>query len=145
VYHITENGVEHHFESDYGMDMLQTAWQIRMYLRGDSEKKPENFAAVFNDAIPIDAQRFDEHVGELLDDSKNIAGAFDIDFDKQEVSGVHRFDGWKTYSMKDISAAAYQAYRKEYRPWDERWRAFLERLDGREITAGHEPLQTQTL
>jgi hypothetical protein len=47
--------------------------------------------------------------------------------------------------MKDISAAAYQAYRKEYRPWDERWRAFLERLDGREITAGHEPLQTQTL
>lgn len=145
VYHVTENSAEHYFESDYGMDMLQTAWQIRKYLRADFEKRPENFAAIFDNAIPIDAQRFDERVGELLDESRNIVGAFDIDFDKQEISGVHRFDGWKTYSMKDISVAAYQAYRKDYRSWDERWNIFLDRLGGREITAEHTPMLTQDM
>lgn len=145
VYHVTENGTEHYFESDYAMDMLRTAWQIRKYLRADFEKSPENFAAIFDNAIPIDAQRFNEHVGDLLNESRNIAGVFDIDFDKQEISGVHRFDGWKTYSMKDISVATYQAYRKDYRSWDERWDIFLDRLEGREITAEYTPMLTQDM
>ncbi len=71
VYHITENGSECHFESDYGMEFMQTAWQMRRYLRAEFEKQPESFAAIFDDAIPIDAQRFDERIGELLDNSKN--------------------------------------------------------------------------
>jgi len=134
VYHITENGSECHFESDYGMEFMQTAWQMRRYLRAEFEKQPESFAAIFDDAIPIDAQRFDERIGELLDNSKNIVGAFDIDFDKQEFSGVHRLDGWKTFAMKDVSIAAYHAYRSDYRSMKDRWEIFLDHIDGKELT-----------
>ena len=42
-------------------------------------------------------------------------------------------DGWKTYTMKDVSAAVYHADRKQYRSTEERWERLLEKLDGKEL------------
>lgn len=135
VYHIAENGSECYFESDYGMEFMQTARQIRKYLRAEFKNQPKNFAAIFNAAIPIDAQRFSERVSEFLDDSKNIVCVFDIDFDKQEFSSIHRLNGWTTFPMKDVSIAAYYAYRKDYQSMKDRWGIFIDHLDGKQITA----------
>jgi len=139
VYHITENGAEHYFESDYDMELMHVAWQLRKYLRGEFGPRIKCFAAVFDDAIPIDAQKFEEHVRTRMDNTGKIAGVFDIDFDKQEISGVHIMDGWKTYSIKDASTAAYHAYRGSYRTMDQRWSRFLEYLDGKELTQEQSP------
>ena len=42
-----------------------------------------------------------------------VTGAFELDFDKREFSAVNIMDGWKTFAMGDVSAAAYHAFRKE--------------------------------
>jgi len=43
-------------------------------------------------------------------------------------------DGWKTFHMGDVSAAAHCAFREGNGSEQERWSRFLDRLDGREIT-----------
>lgn len=144
VYHITENGVEHYFECDLPMELMQTSWLLGRYQRGELEQKSECFAASFRDTIPINAQKFEEHVRTRMDNTGKISGVFDIDFDRQEISGVHIMDGWKTYSMKDASTAAYHAYRADYLPVDQRWNRFCEYLDGRELTPEQGP-QMMTL
>lgn len=95
--------------------------------------------AVFDNAIPIDAQKFEEHARTRMDNTGKITGVFDIDFDNQEISAVHLFDGWKIYSMKDASTAAYHAYRGSYRTMDQRWSRFCEYLDSRELTPEQDP------
>ena len=141
VFHITENGAERYFETQYGngLEFLQIGWWMRKYLHGEFKVKPECFADTLLNPVAIDVGNFDSRVGELLDNSKNIVGVFDIDFDKQEFSGVYRFDGWKTFAMKDISVAAYHAYRGEDRPWDKRVSIFLDYLDGKEIKQDQRP------
>ena len=133
VYHIKENGIKHYFESDYDMELMHVAWQLRKYLHGEFGPRIKCFAAIFDDVIPIDAKKFEEHVRTRMDNTRKIAGVFDIDFDKQKISGVHIMDGWKTYSMKDASTAAYHSYRGSYRTMDQRWSRFLEYLDGKEL------------
>lgn len=142
VFHITENGAEHYFECDLPMELMQTSWLLRRYQRGELEQKPECFAASFRDTIHIDAQIFEEHVRTRMDNTGKITGVFDLDFDRQEISGVHIMDGWKTYSMKDASTAAYHAYRADYLPVDQRWSRFCEYLDGRELTPEQGPQMT---
>jgi len=47
-------------------------------------------------------------------------------------------DGWKTYVMGDVSAAAYYAFCNAFLSDMQRWNRFSEKLDGKEITsAGH--------
>jgi hypothetical protein len=135
VYRVAEDGAERYFESDYAMDFMQTAWQLRKYLRDDFENQPESFAAVFSDAIPIDAEQFEAHAAARIDGSQNVCGVFDIDLDRQRFSSsVDRMADWRTYSMKDISTAVYHAYRSDYRSFRERWNLFQEHLSGKEIT-----------
>ncbi len=59
---------------------------------------------------------------------------FELDFDRQVFSAVHILDGWKSYRFQDVSAAAYQAFRKEHSSQEERWRKFVSRLEGKELT-----------
>lgn len=134
VYRVAEAGAERYFESDYAMDFMQTAWQLRKYLRGDFENQPESFAAVFSDAILIDVEQFDAHAEARIDGSRNICGVFDIDLDRQRLSAVDRVAGRQTYTLKDVSTAVYHAYRSDYRPFRERWNSFQEYLTGKEIT-----------
>lgn len=143
VYHITENGIGHYFESDFSLGLMQLALLLRRYQRGELKQKPDNFATMFQNSVPISASRFEEHVKTRMDNTGQITGVFDVDFDKQEISGVHIMEGWKTYSMKDANTAAYQAYRGDYLPEDERWNRFLRYLDGREIM-GHSPAIEET-
>lgn len=134
VYHITENGIGHYFESDFSLGLMQLALLLRRYQRGELKQKPDNFAAMFQNSVPISASRFEKHVKARMDNTEQITGVFDVDFDKQEISGVHIMKGWKTYSMKDTSTAAYQAYRSDYLTVDQRWSRFLEYLDGKGLT-----------
>ncbi len=134
VYRVAEAGAERFFESDYAMDFMQTAWQLRKYLRGDFENQPESFTAIFTDAILIDAEQFDAHAEAWIDGNRNICGVFDIDLDRQRLTAVDRVAGRQAYSLKDVSTAVYHAYRSDYRSFRERWSLFQEHLAGKEIT-----------
>ncbi len=73
-------------------------------------------------------------MGERIEGSRNITGLCDIDLDSGLFHTARHLNGWATFSIKDVTAAAYHAYRKDYRTNDDMWRIFLDHLDGREIT-----------
>ena len=43
-------------------------------------------------------------------------------------------DGWKVYAMQDVANAAEQAFQEAEISEDDRWRIFLDRLEGKEMT-----------
>jgi hypothetical protein len=134
VYHVTENGNSHCFESDYCLELMQLALLVRRYQRSELKYQPESFTALFRNSVSINALQFEENVKKRMDNTGQITGVFDIDFDRKMISGVNIMDGWKAYSMKDTGTAAYYAYRTNYLPEDKRWPIFLEHLEGRELT-----------
>ena len=79
-----------------------------------------------------------EYIRNFMENTGKVTGAFDIDFDKREFSGVNIMDGWQTYALGDVSTAAYHATRKRMLFGDQQLRCLLDHLDGKEITsAGH--------
>ena len=63
-----------------------------------------------------------------------IAGAYELDFDARTFSALNIMDGWKVYAMQDVADAAEQAFQEAEISEDARWRVFLDRLEGKEMT-----------
>lgn len=70
---------------------------------------------------------------ERISNSGRVTGAFDIDLDQGTFSAVHIDNGWQTFAAKDVCSAAYFAFRKQGQADNDRWRIFLDRLDGKEL------------
>ena len=86
---------------------------------------------------PVTAEQYDQLLALRIETPDKITGAFDLDFDKREVSTADA-DGWKTWPMQDVSTAVYHAYRKSYLRPEQYMSRFLEKLEGKELTsAGH--------
>ena len=77
-------------------------------------------------------------IAERMENTGKVRGVFELDFDKREFSAVHIMDGWRTWAMRDVSAAVYHATRSQFASSDDKWRKLLDHLSGKEITsAGH--------
>ncbi len=135
VFHVTEHGEPVYFLADENLDMLQTAVKLRSYIRKPPEKSPTRFIGMFFRGERISAEQFDSYVKERMENTGRVAGAFDIDLDKGTIDALHIMDGWQRFRIQDISAASYYAMKKTYASWDERWKVFLNRLDGKQLTA----------
>lgn len=117
-----------------GREFLQVAVFLRRYLRNEFTPPPREFAQVFDHAEEIPAQRFRELAELRLENTGKVSGIFEIDLDKGLLSCLHISDGWQTFHIKDVSTAAYQAYRKSDLSQDERWRRFFEYLDDKQVS-----------
>lgn len=138
AFRVTENGQSQYFSVDDGLELLDAAKKVRSYLTADPAARPSGFEKMFLHPTEISAEEFDELVGIRMDNTGKVTGVFDIDFDKCEFSGVHIMDGWKTYALGDVSAAAHHATRKQLLSTQQQWERLLDKLDGKEITsAGH--------
>ena len=69
-----------------------------------------------------------------MENTGEVSGLFELDFDARTFSALHIMDGWKVYAMQDMADAAAQAYQEAEMSEDDCWRIFLDRLDGRELT-----------
>ena len=137
MFHVREHGANEYFRLDSAIEFLDAAHLLRQHLR-QPEDSTGGFAERLHSREQISAEEFDRMVGVRMENTGKVVGAFVVDFDKREFSAVHIMDGWKTFAMKDVSTAAYHAFRKEGLSTDERWQRFLSNLEGREITsAGH--------
>lgn len=142
VFHVAEQGREWYFQDDTGQELLFVAAAVRNYLRECSSEKFPQFISSFPRGVPISPKEYQNMMRLRMENTGKVSGVFDIDFDKREFSTVHITDGWKSWSMQDVSTAAYHAFRKSYASAEKRYRTLLEHLDGREIIiAGH--LSTQ--
>ena len=61
-------------------------------------------------------------------------GLYAYDLYARTFSALNIMDGWKVYAMQDIADAAEAAFQEAEMPEDGRWRIFLDRLNGQELT-----------
>lgn len=138
VLHVREDGRDAHFQFDQPLNILTAAKYLRNYLRGEAGMDCPSFAECCERHLRITAGEFDRLAGVHMERPEKVTGAYELDFDKQEFSAAHPVEGWQTYPMKDVSAAAYHAFRSDSIGWPERTRRFTDKLAGKEIaSAGH--------
>lgn len=134
VFRVTQDGRTDHLltEDAASMDVLQTALRLRAYLlrKGNSS---ERFAEAIPAADHIAPEVFQEYADELQQGSGRMVSALDIDLDRGEFSALDAVDGWETYTIRDVSTAAWHANRKDFLDWERRMDRFAEQLEGKEI------------
>ena len=133
AFRLWENGKSRCLATEYPKDFLNTARLLRKHLL-EKAGGADDFARKIYGGYDISLSRFEELTLARVDNSGQVAGVFELDFDRQVFSAAHVMDGWKSYRFRDVSAAAYQAFRKEYSSPEERWRKFVSRLEGKELT-----------
>lgn len=138
AFHIKERGADTYFRCDRPMNDLNTAVSLRRYLRQEGGGKVDSFPDLFPDRQEISAGEFDQMMQLCMETPQKVTGVFDLDFDKREFSAVHPVDGWRTYAMKDVSTAAYQAFRNGNSSYEQRVKRLQSCLSGKELpSAGH--------
>ena len=133
AFRLWENGKSRCLATEYPKDFLDTARLLRKHLL-EKAGGADDFARKIYGGYDISLSRFEELTLARVDNSRRVAGVFELDFDRQVFSATHILDGWKSYRFQDVSAAAYQAFRKEHSSQEERWRKFVSRLEGKELT-----------
>lgn len=133
AFRIMENGQDSYFITEQPVEFLEMAHLLRGYLRGTLDSRMKPFAYYFTDCKWLTENQFQDYVQERMKDPHRIVGAFNVDLDKQEVSSVDSVHGWQSYRMRDISTAAYMAYRDQWIGKDEQTKIFLDYLKGKEI------------
>ena len=136
---VREAGVKSFFQLDRSESILEVAKFLRRYVR---ERQGQGIAALQTSAFarmePVTAERYDQLLTLRMEAPNKVTGVFDLDFDRQELSAVDAAEGWKTWSMQDVSTAIYHAYRKNRLRPELYMARFLEKLEGKELTsAGH--------
>lgn len=136
---VRENGTQLFFQLDWSESILEIAKFLRQYLREDQGPGVDTLqTSAFAGMKPVTAERYDQLLALRMESPGKVTGVFDLDFDRQEVSITDAGDGWKTWSMQDVSTAVFQAYRKNYLRPEQYMSRFLEKLEGKELTSpGH--------
>lgn len=132
VFRVTQDGRTDHLltEGSASMDILQTAMRLRNYLldKGNSSQR-------FTQAIPaadyIAPEVFQDYADELRQCTGRIVAALDIDLDRGEFSTLDALNGWETYTIRDVSTAAWYATRKDHLVWERRLDIFAGHLETR--------------
>lgn len=135
VFHVTEHGESVYFLAEENLELLQAAVKLRSYLRKPPEDSPARFLGMFSRGERISAEQFDTYVKERLDNTGRVTGAFNIDLDNGTFDALNIMDGWQRFRIHDVSTAVYYATKKSYASQEHRWRVFLDRLDGKQLTA----------
>ena len=132
VFRVTENGESMHFSVPESVELLQAAAHLRNYL--SDKNAGTKFTAIFPHGEKITQEQFDAAAAERMENTGCIAGAYELDFDARTLSALNIMDGWKVYAMQDVADAAEQAFQEAEISEDARWRVFLDRLEGKEMT-----------
>ena len=133
-FHITENGVEVYLQNESGTEFLQLAKRLHDFLRQEQRLPARSFLEATDACKEISHEAFDALAKRRMENTGEVSGLFELDFDARTFSALNIMDGWKAYAMDDIAAAAEAAFQEAEISEDARWRIFLDRLDGRELT-----------
>ena len=137
AYRVTENGQTWCFTTSPGEELLDAAQTLRRYCT-NTEYSTDKFISLYSQAQPITPEEYQRMIRIRMENTGEIAGVFDLDFDKREFSAVHIMNGWTTWAMRDVIPSIYQATSPRFATADEQLRKLLELLDGIElISPGH--------
>ena len=134
-FHITENCAEVYLQNESGMEFLQLARRLHDYLRQEQRLPARSLLEAMDDCKEISREAFDALAKRRMENTGEVSGLFALDFDARTFSALNIMDGWKVYAMQDVADAAEAAFQEAEMSEDDRWRIFLDRLDGQELTA----------
>ena len=136
---VRENDEISFYQLDRTEDILEVAKFLRRYLRqGQGHGAAALQTSAFARMDPVTEEQYERLLALRMESPGKVTGVFDLDFDRQEVSSADAAEGWKTWSMQDVSNAIYHAYRKSCLRPEQYTARFLEKLEGKELTSpGH--------
>lgn len=138
IFHVRENGRDDYFQNEPATYAANAAYYVRQYLRREPGWQTDSFAEGYTHRESISTDEFDRLLERHLNEPAKIVSVFDLDFDKREFSVAVPEEGWRTYAMKDVSAAAYHVYRNKYILMERRQERLWSFLEGKQIaSAGH--------
>ena len=132
-FHITEDCAEVYLQNESGTEFLQLARRLHDYLQQGQRLPARSFFEATDGCKEISREAFDTLAKRRMENTGEISGLFELDFDARTFSALNIMDGWKVYAMQDVADAAEQAYQEAEISEDARWRIFLDRLDGQEL------------
>lgn len=133
IFHINENGSEARFAVDERLELLSVARMLRSYLQSDI-KFNDGFAGRFRNREPLTLDAFNTFAAERMENTGRVTGAYDVDLDNGIFSALNIMDGWQSFTTKDVSTAAYHAFRKTAQSMDERLNILVGHLAGKELS-----------
>ena len=138
AFRVIENSAEQCFQTEHDLELLDAARLLRDYLEHWQPLNTKAFAEMFLAWERISTEEFHQLAAVRMENTGEMAGTFELNFDKREFSAVNIMDGWKTFAMGDVCAAADRAFREEDVGREEQWNRLLDDLEKKEITsAGH--------
>ena len=137
AFRIREFGDTKLFKVEGETDLLSVGNSLRSYTRREDQ---DGFAKGFRGTTEISQEEYDHLTQVRLENTGKVAQVYDIDMDAGELSALHIMDGWKTFRSRDVCTAAYYAMKKNNELWIDRFSTFIDRLDGKELTASGIPL-----
>ena len=133
-FHITENCAEAYLQNESGIEFLQRARRLPDYLQQGQRLPARSFFEATVGCKEISRETFDALAKRRMENTGEVSGLFELDFDARTFSALNIMDGWKVYAMQDVADAAEQAFQEAEISEDARWRVFLDRLEGKEMT-----------
>ena len=133
-FHITGNCAEVYLQNESGMEFFQLARRLHDYLQQGQRLPARSLFEATDDCKEISREAFDTLAKRRMENTGEVSGVFELDFDARTFSALNIMDGWKVYAMQDIADAAAQAYQEAEMSEDDRWRIFLDQLEGKEMT-----------
>ena len=133
-FHITEACAEVYLQNESSIEFLQLAKQFHDYLRQEQRLPARSFFEATDGCKEISRETFDALTKRRMENTGEVSGVFALDFDAWTFSALHIMDGWMVYAMQDVADAAEQAYQEAEISENDRWRIFLDRLEGQELT-----------
>ena len=133
-FHITEDCAEVYLQNESGTEFLQLAKRFHDFLRQEQCLPARSFLEAMDGCKEISREAFDELAKRRMENTGKVSGLFELNFDARTISALNIMEGWKVYAMQDVADAAEQAFQEAEISENVRWRIFLDRLDGQELT-----------
>ena len=133
-FHITEDCAEVYLQNESSMEFLQLARRLRDYLQQEQRLPARSFVEATDGCKEISRETFDALARRRMENTGEVSGLFELDFDARTFSALNIMDGWKVYAMQNVADAAEAAYQETEISEDAHWRIFLDQLDGQELT-----------
>ena len=133
-FHITEDCAEVYLQNESGTEFLQLAKRLHDYLQQGQHLPVRSLFEATDGCKEISREAFDTLAKRRMENTGEVSGVFELDFDARTFSALNIMDGWEAYAMDDIAAAAEAAFQEAEISEDDRWRIFLDWLEGQELT-----------
>ena len=134
-FHITEDCAEVYLQNESGTEFLQLARRLHDFLRQGQRLPARSLFEATEGCKEISREAFGALAKRRMENTGEVSGLFELDFDARTISALNIMEGWKLYAMQDVTDAAEQAFQETEISEDARWRIFLDRLDDQELTA----------